>query len=61
MSYSLNTKCNQCKKEKNCLDPVALSGARDMIHEIGYSRGHLGSGAINLECQNFVQKEEKVE
>ena len=57
MSYSLNTKCIECKKSDKCVDPQVLSGAIMAIHSIGSERGHLGGGSVDLNCQNFEPKE----
>jgi len=58
MSYSLNNKCWNCTKEKDCLDKRIIQGAIYIIHSINTNQGHLGSGTIDLQCQNFDPKEE---
>jgi hypothetical protein len=55
MSYSLNMKCYQCAKGKNCIDSKIVAGAISIIHSL-YDYGHLGGGAIEIQCQNFVAK-----
>lgn len=60
MSYSLNMKCFQCKKSWKCVDPQVLGGAIFTIHSIGFEKGHLGGGSIDLNCQNFEPKEPEV-
>lgn len=57
MSYSLLSKCHLCKKEKVCVDYYFIDGARCGIHQAGQERGHLGSGVITIECQNFKIKD----
>ncbi len=59
MSYSLFSKCFECKKKDECVDIYILENAISSIHIIGSDRGHLGSGSINLICQNLVRKEGK--
>jgi hypothetical protein len=59
MSYSLNTKCHDCKKSVECTDHEVIRGAVDTIHMIGYNKSHKGGGSIELDCQNFEAKEEE--
>jgi predicted metal-binding protein len=59
MSYSFNRECEKCLHEPKCIDPKIMRGAIDAIHMCGYERSHLGSGVINLQCQNFVERESK--
>lgn len=58
MSYSLNDKCVQCKKRDKCVDREFIVGAISGIHSNTLDKGHLGSGSIDLICQNFDQKDE---
>lgn len=58
MSYSLNTPCHNCQKRSTCADHDHIRGAIDGIHMAGSQRGHLGSGKVDLTCQNFTAKEE---
>jgi hypothetical protein len=54
MSYSLNNKCGVCLKRADCLDGDIIQGAISTIYSIWPSgRGHLGSGTVTLDCQNF--------
>ncbi len=55
MSYSLVTKCFECEKANKCIDRYILDNAIGCIHIIGSERGHLGSGSIELDCQNLEQ------
>jgi len=62
MSYSLRTRCFECvlngEKNNKCIDERVLSGAVFQIHQIGFDHGHLGSGSIDLNCSNFIDKKE---
>lgn len=59
MSYSLNTKCGICTKKDKCTDRNFIRGAIDGIHSIfPPQETHLGSGSIDLNCQNLVEKVE---
>jgi hypothetical protein len=64
MSYSLNSKCAGCNKEPECTDQVILQGAIQTIHGMNQSivqgykeRGHRGAGTVDLNCQNFEERE----
>ena len=58
MSYSLDSKCGKCEKKDKCLDVHFLEGAINGIHSVWpQEKGHLGSGVIKLECQNFEETE----
>jgi len=58
MSYSLSSKCGQCIKEGKCTDKNFIEGAISGIHSVWPSeKGHLGSGIVFLDCQNFEEKE----
>lgn len=63
MSYSLITKCYDCKKELVCTDRHILSGAISAIHSMPYGMGwgHQGYGTINLDCSAYEKKEEKAD
>jgi hypothetical protein len=58
MPYSLNSKCAICARKGKCTDKHFIEGAISGIHSVWPSeKGHLGSGSIILDCQNFVEKE----
>ena len=60
MSWGINNKCYTCKKyDEKCLDAPIIERAIDVIHLIGFERGHLGAGLIVMECQNFEEKKEE--
>ena len=57
MSYSVNQKCNQCKKESKCADGMIVRKAVELIHNLpsvwvdGKNTGaHLGGGSITHGC-----------
>ncbi len=58
MSYSVNQKCLQCKKEADCADGMIIRKAVETIHNLPNSRydgpnrisGHLGGGTITHDC-----------
>lgn len=55
MSYTLVSKCGVCIKRDKCLDRHFLEGAINGIHQVWPAeKGHLGSGTVNLNCNNFV-------
>lgn len=57
MSYSLNTKCGDCEKRNKCTDKHFLEGAISGIHQVYPSeKGHLGSGSVDLNCNNYVKE-----
>jgi hypothetical protein len=56
MSYSLEFRCNECGKQKKCVDAEVLNGAIQGIHYIGLERGHLGWGVVRLDCGAFEEK-----
>lgn len=66
MSYSVNQKCNTCKKESKCADGLIIRNAvQGIIHQLpnvyvdGKSTGsHLGGGTVTHDCVNFENKEE---
>ncbi len=59
MSYSLITKCETCIKKDKCNDRHFINGAISGIHSVWPAeKGHLGSGSVDLNCQNFEQKPE---
>ena len=54
MSYSVTTPCFDCNKKKACTDGVVVAGAvQGIIHAMPFGVGHLGSGKVTLDCQNF--------
>ncbi|MCK4579407.1 MAG: hypothetical protein KAU50_11505 [Candidatus Marinimicrobia bacterium] len=61
MSYSLNKQCGACNKGEGCTDSNTIQEAINTIHTSG-GAGHLGSGVIDLMCDNFEQEasEEKI-
>lgn len=59
MSYSLNSPCYNCNKEKTCTDLNKVREAVDKIHASSYDEGHQGGGEILLAC--FRQNEPNVE
>jgi hypothetical protein len=61
MSYTLKTKCARCKKNIQCIDSTFVQAAISGIHSVNYDNGsrkelHLGSGSIEIQCNNFVDK-----
>lgn len=57
MSYTFNKKCFLCTKKDKCIDFDIIGGAIIAIHSIyPASKGHLGSGSVDLNCDNYVQK-----
>lgn len=57
MSYSLNTKCGTCQKRNKCTDKHFIEGAISGIHQVWPAeKGHLGSGSIEMKCQNYVEE-----
>jgi hypothetical protein len=55
VSYSLYTQCGTCEKKDKCSDRHFIEGAINGIHSVyPMSKGHLGSGSIEIKCQNFV-------
>lgn len=61
MSYSVFTPCGTCNKKKACTDGVVVTGAvQGIIHAMPFGVGHLGSGKVTLECQNFEAIPEEV-
>jgi len=60
MSYSLATKCNTCEKKDKCTDRHFIEGAISGIHQVyPPEKGHLGSGTIELNCNNYAEKQTK--
>lgn len=65
MSYSVNQKCSQCKKEVICADGMIIRRAVDIIHNLpgkwvdGKNAGaHQGGGSIAHDCTyGFEPKE----
>jgi hypothetical protein len=56
MSYSLNDKCGTCTKKDQCNDRHFIRGAIDGIHSVyPASKGHLGSGSVDLNCQQYQE------
>lgn len=56
MSYSLNTKCGTCEKKDQCTDRHFIQATISGIHQVWPSaKGHLGSGSIDLNCQNHKE------
>ncbi|MEW6115628.1 MAG: hypothetical protein AB1553_01850 [Nitrospirota bacterium] len=50
MSYSVNQKCYDCKKQPKCSDGNIIQAAVSLIHTLGTDKGHLGGGSITHEC-----------
>jgi hypothetical protein len=50
MSYSLNTPCYNCSKEKTCSDRIDIKVAIDTIHNTSKVNGHQGAGTVVLAC-----------
>lgn len=57
MSYSVNQKCSQCKKEGMCADGMIIRKAVETIHNLpsswtdGKNTGaHQGGGSITHDC-----------
>jgi hypothetical protein len=57
MSYSVNQKCSQCKKESKCADGMIIKKAMEMIHSLPSNwidgklvQGHLGGGSVTHDC-----------
>ncbi len=51
MSYSVNQKCSQCKKEPICADGLIIRNAvQGIIHQLPYGTVHLGGGSIEHNC-----------
>lgn len=50
MSYSINQKCWNCKKQEKCMDGNIVSAAVAVIHSLGPNKGHLGGGSITHDC-----------
>lgn len=49
MSYSVNQKCSDCKKESNCADGRIIRNAvQGIIHNL--PSGHLGGGSVDHNC-----------
>ena len=67
MSYSVNSKCGNCKKlYEGCADEAFIKGAVQGIHsanrwETGCPKPHQGGGQIAIKCGNFVSKDETVD
>jgi hypothetical protein len=60
MSYSLITKCFGCVKKDRCSDRHFLEGAISGIHQVHPpEKGHLGSGSVELNCQNLEEPKEE--
>ncbi len=58
MSYSLIHKCLSCNKKDKCTDRHFIEGAISGIHQVWpMDKGHFGSGSIDLNCSNFVDKD----
>lgn len=58
MSYSLNNKCGICGKKDKCTDRHFIEGAISGIHQVWpQEKGHLGSGVVEMSCQNFEEKQ----
>ena len=61
MSYSLNAPCPGCVKKDKCTDKHFIEGAISGIHSVyPASKGHLGSGSIDLNCTSFEHKDTDV-
>jgi hypothetical protein len=66
MSWGIGNQCGACKKSDECLDPVIIQNGVNLIHTLWKwdgngncnKRGHLGSGTIQMNCNNFEAKEE---
>ncbi|HEY3347145.1 MAG TPA: hypothetical protein VGK71_05935 [Nitrospirota bacterium] len=58
MSYSVYSKCDNCKERAKCNDLDIIRGAVSTIHSLypGQERGHLGAGTVTIECNNFDDK-----
>jgi hypothetical protein len=51
MSYSLNSPCFNCEKEKDCTDLKKVQATVNEIHANCCDEGgHLGAGVITLMC-----------
>lgn len=51
MSYSVNQKCGQCKKEQRCADGLIIRTAvQGIIHQLPYGTVHLGGGSVTHDC-----------
>ena len=57
MSYSVNQKCQRCKKENKCADGMIIRKAVETIHNLpsSYTDGkiigaHQGGGSITHDC-----------
>ncbi len=65
MSYSVISKCNVCTKGAECVDSAFIYGAVCGIHQVnwmnvtGGRKYHLGSGSIEIQCQNFDDAREE--
>jgi len=64
MSYSRIFPCSDCTSIKECTDHVEIENAICKIHTRNKENGHLGSGSIEIHCQNkitlSVDEDEKV-
>lgn len=54
MTYSFNTPCDTCEKNESCLDSNIIGASINAVYQVG--NAHKGSGRVNLECDNFVDK-----
>lgn len=59
MSYSTAFPCFDCVKNDKCVDAQIVAGAVSTIHNIGFEKGHLGGGHIEMTCCHKVEKEKK--
>jgi hypothetical protein len=58
MSYSLESKCGTCKKKDQCNDRHFIQGGISGIHDVWPAeKGHLGSGSVEIKCNQYVAKE----
>jgi hypothetical protein len=61
MSYSLQSECGTCIKRDKCTDRHFIEGAISGIHAVWpQAKGHLGSGTIELCCNNWANTEENL-
>ena len=54
MSYSLDAPCGTCAKKNKCNDRHFIQGGISGIHDVWpMEKGHLGSGSVEIHCQNY--------
>lgn len=56
MSWSLESKCFNCVNAYTCKDNMVIANAISVVHALGEENGHLGAGAVTMDCQNFTEK-----